>query len=112
MDFPISSVLEKSVSKQVNKIVGDKDTNLNTIVKMSLLNDGSEETLRDYNRLLDKMRSNNEKEQYYIAQEYELTYDCGGNLVPVNNVVDIYNGETEKRKTDIGSVLLEPEQSE
>ena len=64
MDFPISSVLEKSVSKQVNKIVGDKDTNLNTIVKMSLLNDGSEETLRDYNRLLDKMRSNNEKEQY------------------------------------------------
>ena len=68
MDFPISSVLEKSVSKQVNKIVGDKDTNLNTIVKMSLLNDGSEETLRDYNRLLDKMRSNNEKEQYYTTQ--------------------------------------------
>ena len=113
MDFPVSSVLEKSVNNQVNKLVGDKDVNLNTIVKMSLLNDGSKETIQQYNNILARMRSNNEKESAYIACEYSLTYGNDGNLVLVyssNNIDDIY-GQKEAIETDTGSIVSESEGS-
>ena len=109
MNLPVESLLEQAVNRQVNGLVGDKDTNLNTIVKMSLL---PEIEANEYQSILAKIKSNNVVEQYYIEKEYDLTYDCAGNLVPVSNdkiPVKCINGETtesqEKSATDIGGIL-------
>ena len=115
MNLPIESIVEQAVNRQVNSLVGDKDTNLNTIVKMSLL---PELDADEYQSILAKIKSNNQLEQYYIDKEYDLTYDCAGNLVPVFNdkiTVKCINGETtesqEKSTTDTGSILLKSEGS-
>ena len=96
MNLPVESLLEQSVKRQVNSLVGDKDTNLNTIVKMSLL---PEIDANEYQSILAKIKSNNALEQYYIEKEYDLTYDFAGNLVPVSNDkihVKCINEETTK----------------
>ena len=106
MNLPVESVVEQAVNIQVNKLVGDKDTNLNTIVKMSLIPSANE---GEYESILANIRNNNNMEQYFIEQEYQLTYDCAGNIIPVKC---INNGETtksqEKSTTDSGSILPEP----
>ena len=108
MNLPVESIVEQAVNRQVNGLVGDKDTNLNTIVKMSLL-PNSEDS--DYQSILAKIKSNNLMEQHYIEKEYDLTYDCAGNLIPVKCI----NGETtesqEKPTTNIGSVVSQSEGS-
>jgi hypothetical protein len=109
MNLPVESLLEQAVNRQVNGLVGDKDTNLNTIVKMSLL---PEIEANEYQSILAKIKSNNVVEQYYIEKEYDLTYDRAGNLVPVKNdkiPIECINGETTKSKeepsTNTGSIL-------
>ena len=109
MNLPVESLVEQAVNKQVNKLVGNNDTNLNTIVKMPLLPEISE---NEYQSILAKIKSNNVMEQYYIEKEYDLTYDCAGNLVPVSTdkiPVKCINEETtkgeEKPSTNSGSVV-------
>ena len=109
MNLPVESIVEQAVNRQVNSLVGDKDINLNTIVKMSLLPEISE---NEYQSILAKIKSNNVVEQYYIEKEFDLTYDCAGNLVPVSNdkiPVKCINEETtkskEKSSTDSGSIV-------
>ena len=105
MNLPVESLVEQSVNRQVNSLVGDKDTNLNTIVKMSLL---PELETNEYQSILTKIKSNNQLEQYYIQKEYDLTYDSAGNLISVK---DINNGKTtesqEKFTANSGSILSE-----
>ena len=102
MNLPVESLVEQAVNRQVNSLVGDKDKNLNTIVKMSLL---PEFDANEYESILAKIKSNNHMEQYYIEKEYDLTYDCAGNLIPVKCI----NGKTtesqEKPTTDTGSIV-------
>ena len=116
MNLPVESLVEQAVNRQVNSLVGEKDINLNTIVKMSLL---PEIDVNEYQSILAKIKSNNTLEQYYIEKEYDLTYDCAGNLVPVAELivplanekipVKCINGETtesqEKPSTDIRGIL-------
>ena len=120
MNLPVESLVEQAVNKQVNKLVGNNDTNLNTIVKMSLL---PEIDVNEYQSILAKIKSNNALEQYYIEKEYDLTYDCAGNLIPVTQPtvpsanekipVKCINGETtesqEKPTTDTGSIIPKSE---
>jgi hypothetical protein len=112
MNLPVESFVEQAVNRQVNSLVGDKDINLNTIVKMSLL---PEFDANEYQSILAKIKTNNQMEQYYIEKEYDLTYDCGGNLVPVSNdkiPVKCINGETtesqEKPTIDTGGIISKP----
>ena len=109
MNLPVESLLEQSVNRQVNSLVGDKDTNLNTIVKMSLL---PEINANEYQSILANIRNNNTMEQYFIEKEYDLTYDCAGNLVPVEKdkiPVKCINEETteseEKSPTNTGGII-------
>ena len=97
MNLPVESLLEQAVNRQVNGLVGDKDMNLNTIVKMSLL---PEIEVNEYQSILAKIKANNTLEQYYIEKEYDLTYDCAGNLVPVKDKIAIkcINEETTERE--------------
>ena len=102
MEFPVADIVETAVSNQVNSLVGTNDVNLNTIVKMSLLNTSEEKQKEVVNQML----ANNKLEKYWIDKEYCLTYDLSGNLIPVNGI-----DETEK-EGDSGSIISEPERSE
>jgi hypothetical protein len=86
MDFPICSPIEQSVQNQVNSLVGNNDINLNTIVKMSLMDEIKpidEEIKQD---IINKMKSNNAMEQYFVEKEYMLTYDICGNIILLNTI--------------------------
>ena len=102
MDFPVADIVETAVSNQVNSLVGTNDVNLNTIVKMSLLNASEEKQKVVVNQML----ANNKLEKYWIDKEYCLTYDLSGNLIPVESI-----DEAEK-EGDSGSIVSEPERSE
>jgi hypothetical protein len=108
MNLPVESLVEQAVNRQVNSLVGDKDMNLNTIVKMSLLPEISE---NEYQSILAKIKSNNVVEQYYIEKEFDLTYDCAGNLITLKDKIPVkcINEETtkseEKSSTDSGSII-------
>ena len=102
MEFPVSDIVDKAVSNQVNSLIGTNDTNLNTILKMSLLNTSEEKT----KAVVSQMLANNMLEKYWIDKEYELTYDLAGNLIPVDTI-----DEAEK-EGNLGSIVSEPERSE
>lgn len=104
--FPVASVVEQSVNNQVNALVGNKDVNLNTIVKMSLLHELKPVPKEEMDDILSKIRANNELEHYYIQQEYGLTMDCGGNIISL----DCINGKSNE--TDFESVVHEPKRCE
>lgn len=90
--FPVITAIEQAVNQKVDSLVGNKDTNLNTIVKMSVLKDSVDR--REIHYVLSKMAANNAMEKECIENEFELTYDMGGNLIPVNC---IKNGEKEDK---------------
>jgi hypothetical protein len=92
-NFPVVSIVEQSVNNQVNALVGNKDTNLNTIVKMSLINEIK--PIDDYKiqSVLYEIVSNNELEKELIEREYALTIDCCGNLIYVNGIYEGKEGE-------------------
>jgi hypothetical protein len=85
-NFPITNIVEQAVGNQVNSLVGTKDTNLNTIVKMTLMNEIKPLQDNVVNDIINNIKSNNEVEKYFIEMEYGLTYDLSGNSIPVNNV--------------------------
>ena len=89
MNFPVESIVDQAVKNQTNALVGTKDTNLNTIVKMSLM---SEMSLENIKEVLIKIYDTNKAEDYWVRKEYELTLDLGGNIVSVPYT----NGETQK----------------
>jgi len=85
--YPISNVIEQSIQNQVNGLVGNNDVNLNTIVKMSLMNEMSQENglsligKDEIKKVLNQIVISNQVESYFIHNEYELTYDMFGNLI-------------------------------
>ena len=80
-NYPVESCVEQSVNHQVNSLVGNNDTNLKTIVKMSLTEEIGELDKTDLENIINKIKQNNKTESFYINKEYELTYDLSGNLV-------------------------------
>lgn len=88
--FPITSAVEQAVNNKIDSIMGNKDTNLNTLVKMSLMEVDTDEI----QYVLKKMADSNAVEKYWTEKEYELTMDCCGNLIPVNSI----NGEKENQQ--------------
>ena len=90
--FPVITAIEQAVNQKVDSLVGNKDMNLNTIVKMSVIKESVDD--KEISYVLSKMAENNAMEKYCIENEYELTYDLGGNLIPVNSIKD---GEKEDK---------------
>jgi len=92
-NFPVVSVVEQSVNNQVNALVGNKDTNLNTIVKMSIINEIK--PIDDYKiqSVLYEIISNNALEKELIEREYALTIDSCGNLIYVDGIYERKEGE-------------------
>ena len=102
MEFHVADIVETAVSSQVNSLIGTNDTNLNTIMKMSLLNTGKDKV----KSVVSQMLANNSLEKYWIDKEYGLTYDLAGNLIPVDS---IHEAEEE---SNLGCIVSEPERSE
>jgi len=98
MDFPVQSVVEQSIKKQTNALVGNNDVNLNTIVKMSLMSEINQLNEDVVKEVLMKIHDANKDEHYWIHKEYQLTYDASGNIVPTDSILSVpnTNGETEK----------------
>ena len=87
-NFPVVSVVEQSVNNQVNALVGNKDINLNTIVKMAKINESKPIDDNKLYGVLGEIAINNELEKELIDKEYELTIDCCGNLIYVNGIYE------------------------
>ena len=104
MNLPVSDIIEQSISNKVNGMVGNNDINLNTIVKMSLLNEIKPLDTTKIITVLESIYDTNKIEAYFNNNEYELTIDSSGNIIYVN--------DEEEGKTDTESVLREPEGSE
>lgn len=85
MDSYIPSKLEESINNQVNKIIPSTDRNLNTILKLALLNEESRVYEDKRQRILDNLKRNNNIEKSAVEQEFAMTYDCRGNLIYVNS---------------------------
>ena len=107
-EFPVQSIVEQAVQKQTNALVGNNDVNLNTIVKMSLMDEMNQVDNDEIKSILNKIREANKAEHFWIEKEYALTYDTAGNLVPINFSEHNTNAEGQ---TDITSIHDEPEGS-
>jgi len=87
-NFPVVSIVEQSVNNQVNALVGNKDINLNTIVKIAKINEIKPIDNDKILNVLEEIAVNNELEKQLIEKEYELTIDCCGNLIYVNGIYE------------------------
>ena len=101
-NYPVANVVEQAVNNQVNALVGNHDVNLNTIVKLSLMNNMEQIKEDEVKEILNRISSSNKVESYFIQKEYELTYDLDGNIIPVDNI----NGEEKGNTT---SIVSQPE---
>jgi hypothetical protein len=101
----MENILEKHINSQVDKLIGANDVNLNTILKMNFL--------KKDKTILAQIKENNSVEKYYVEKEYQLTYDCNGNLIPIKDI----NGKTTRESenefaTHPSSILREQSESE
>lgn len=102
MDLPVQSIVEQAVNYQTNALLGNNDTNLNTIVKMSLMSEMEQLDEESIKEVLIKIYDSNKAEHYWIHKEYELTYDISGNIVPCNILsIPNINGEVEKDSNSV-----------
>lgn len=108
MEFPVCGVIEQAVNNQVNALIGNKDINLNTIVKMAKLNEIKPLPQEEMNSILDKIAMNNKLEQYFVETEYEMTYDRDGNLILLSDIID--ERKTSEENTE--SILPESKGSQ
>ena len=83
MDFPITDILDQSVSKSVNSLVGNNDVNLNTLLKMATLNEINPLEPEKIESVISAIKRSNVMERYWYEKEMNMTYDIAGNLVPV-----------------------------
>ena len=103
--FPTTNPLEESINKQVNSIVGNNDVNLKTIVKMALVEEKCNNLDSEYvKEVLNQMKENNKMETYLVDQEYSLTYDMAGNLIPIECI-----NEGKEGKENSSSLIPESE---
>jgi hypothetical protein len=111
-NYPVQDILEQAINKQVNALVGNNDVNLNTIIKMSLMNEYKQVNSKEMEDILARISSNNQVEKYYVDKEYEMTIDCDGNIVPVNSISNAEKKPNCEGEKDTGSIIPEPEGSE
>jgi len=106
--YPTENVVERAVDSQVNALVGNRDINLNTIIKVSMMKDMDQLNEDEMKDILSRIANSNRLEDFYIKKEYQMTYDLAGNIIPVNTI----NGEGKESEGNIESVISESEGSE
>lgn len=92
----IVSLFEKNVDRMMDKLFGDKPSDLKTITKLSIMNkEGTPET----QYILEQMREDKTREQAMLLEEMTMTLDASGNVVPL--VQEKKEEELSPRQQDI-----------
>jgi hypothetical protein len=76
----IVSLYEKRIDRMMDKMFGDKPSELKSITKLALMN--KEET-PEIKCLLEQMREDKIREQAMLLEEMTMTLDASGNVVPI-----------------------------
>jgi ribosomal protein L12E/L44/L45/RPP1/RPP2 len=109
MDLPIVDPIEQAITRQVNHLVGEQDTNLNTILKMSMLR-VTEDRVKT---LLSTLSSNNLTEAAWYQRELGMTLDPSGNVIEAEEEIEAKEEESRDHsysnddKIDTGGVVPE-----
>ena len=76
----IVSLYEKRIDRMMDKIFGDKPSELKSITKLAIMN---KEDTPEVKCLLEQMREDKIKEQEMLMEEMTMTLDASGNVVPI-----------------------------
>lgn len=76
----IVSLYEKRIDRMMDKIFGDKPSELKSITKLAIMN---KEDTPEVKCLLEQMREDKIKEQEMLLEEMTMTLDASGNVVPI-----------------------------
>ena len=82
----IVSLYEKRVDKMMDKMFGDKSSELKSITKWSIMN--KEET-PEIKAIIEQMREDKLREQQMLLEEMTMTLDASGNVVPIESVQEL-----------------------
>ena len=102
--FPVESVIERSIANQVNALIGNDDVNLKTIVKMAMMVDKNIHSDIEYlmNGVLNQIKRANKMEHELVQEEYEIETEWAGEKISLYNKPD---DEGEETKEDSGCFL-------
>jgi hypothetical protein len=79
----MESIMNKTAKEYVNKVFGDKDPELKTIVEMNLILDPEDpEDEEKKQKILNKMRREHIKDSELLQGQTFLIHDVCGNLIP------------------------------
>lgn len=76
----IVSLYEKRIDRMMDKMFGDKPSELKSITKLALMN---KEDTPEIKCLLEQMREDKIREQAMLLEEMTMTLDASGNVVPI-----------------------------
>jgi len=76
----IVSLYEKRIDRMMDKMFGDKPSELKSITKLALMN---KEDTAEIKCLLEQMREDKIREQAMLLEEMTMTLDASGNVVPI-----------------------------
>ena len=93
----IVSLYEKRVDKMMDKMFGDKSSELKSITKWSIMN--KEET-PEIKAIIEQMREDKLREQQMLLEEMTMTLDASGNVVPLAQATAVAE-ELSPRQQDI-----------
>jgi hypothetical protein len=76
---------EKQISANIDKLMGEKDPDLKEIIKLSLIyqDEHDDEGIKEKNKLIEKIKRNNQYEVDDIFEKMKYTYDNEGKLIPL-----------------------------
>ena len=82
MDLSISGLYEKKINNKLDRIIGDKDEELRTITKLSLMKDDIDKN--EILEIIKKIRETHEKEARELMEEMTMTLNEKGEIVNIN----------------------------
>lgn len=94
----IVSMYEKRVDRMMDKMFGDKASELKTITKLAIMN---KEQTPEIQCILEQMREDKRREQEMLLDEMTMTLDASGNVVPLVANVEEKKQELSPRQEDI-----------
>jgi len=74
------SMYEKRVNRMMDKMFGDKPTELKTVTKLAIMN---KDQTPEIKFILEQMKEDNIREQEMLLEEMTMTLDASGNVVPL-----------------------------
>jgi hypothetical protein len=93
----IVSLYEKRVDRMMDKMFGDKSSELKTITKLTIMN--KEET-PEIKAIIEQMREDKLREEQMLLEEMTMTLDASGNVVPLAQATAVAE-ELSPRQQDI-----------